>query len=409
MQGKLITYNGKMLTGRSGGILMTSGVKYLKFRVANIAYISHNDDFATMMYGYLEITGFEALDINGNVIPLTWIEESYLRDDIRGSSSQTLFDGSANPLWKTNPIGQDVSDYTRILKHQLFSNENRSDAVLGAHFICAYEDKYQLASYRVTCSSNSDYAPSTWHLYISDDMQNWEIRDRHYDDYTIETQHTATFTLGNGVEKILGRYYPVADVGNQRWIATNLDYSDPSITLNEEVIAGDPSTDMRSKKHPASWYFDWNETLYGICGRLYNGYCIPIINAALTNGWRVATEQDWRTLFETAGGTTGSDENQYDGIGAIRTRAHNIFDEYYKNKIGTNQYGFSLFLRGGAYNGSNYGLDFGSLGSQTMYITATERWGDSFRYVQISENNWAYFGQNYPQYPSYIRLVKDIT
>lgn len=86
-----------------------------------------------------------------------------------------------------------------------------------------------------------------------------------------------------------GRKYPIVTIGGQEWIAENLDWkygcniggTNPMNEPNANYLNDDEATN------------GVNGTKYGL---KYNGYCIPEINALLTDGWRVATSSDWQTL-----------------------------------------------------------------------------------------------------------------
>jgi uncharacterized protein (TIGR02145 family) len=95
--------------------------------------------------------------------------------------------------------------------------------------------------------------------------------------------------------EIGGRRYPVVKIGNQLWMAENLDWKKSGIS-----IGGSTSTDY----NPHAWYYNNDEATYGVNGSkyglLYNGYAVAVINAALPEGWRVPTITDF-SLLESAG------------------------------------------------------------------------------------------------------------
>lgn len=96
--------------------------------------------------------------------------------------------------------------------------------------------------------------------------------------------------------KIGGRKYPIVQIGNQWWMAENLDWKLDGIEIG---ASGIPST-------PAAWYRNNNEETYGVNGNklglLYNYWCIDIINNALSKGWRVPTRNDVEQLVTAVGG-----------------------------------------------------------------------------------------------------------
>jgi len=95
--------------------------------------------------------------------------------------------------------------------------------------------------------------------------------------------------------KIGGRKYPVVKIGNQLWMAENLDWK---FTGCDIAPAGSPST-------PSAWYYNNDEVSYGIdgtykCGLLYNWYAAKYIDdnkaTLLPDGWHVPSFGEYETL-----------------------------------------------------------------------------------------------------------------
>lgn len=103
---------------------------------------------------------------------------------------------------------------------------------------------------------------------------------------------------GGGVEtvEIGGKTYPVVTMGSQKWIAYNLDYVPAGVNVGG---SGEIST-------PNAWYYNNNETRYGWnnkkYGLLYNFAAGELVNASLTDGWRVPSKTDYETLISFLGG-----------------------------------------------------------------------------------------------------------
>lgn len=95
----------------------------------------------------------------------------------------------------------------------------------------------------------------------------------------------------NEVE-IGGRWYPYVQIGNQLWLAENLDWKFPynggTVPIGIENM---PTT-------PAAWYYNDDETQYGQYGLLYNFYCIETLNSLIPAGWRVPTKDDFNLLSQ---------------------------------------------------------------------------------------------------------------
>ena len=100
---------------------------------------------------------------------------------------------------------------------------------------------------------------------------------------------------GNFVE-IGGRRYPVVKIGNQLWMAENLDYQIDGIPLS--TIQSNSDTTQKC------YYYNNDESTYGYngykCGLLYNGYAVLYMaehaNELFPSDWRVATYNDYGTI-----------------------------------------------------------------------------------------------------------------
>ena len=110
-----------------------------------------------------------------------------------------------------------------------------------------------------------------------------------------------------GEVTIGGRKYKTTKIGNQEWLAENLDYKfDVNGSQIPIGVNGSPTT-------PAAWYYDNNEASYGIdgtykCGLLYNWYAAKYLDdnkaTLLPNGWHVPTTTELDTLATTLGGAS---------------------------------------------------------------------------------------------------------
>lgn len=91
--------------------------------------------------------------------------------------------------------------------------------------------------------------------------------------------------------KIGGRRYPVVKIGNQLWMAENLDWK------FDGCIIGSSDT---STVEPRGNYYNNDENTYGLNGNkyglLYNWPAAVIINTLVSDGWKVPTTQDVNVL-----------------------------------------------------------------------------------------------------------------
>lgn len=165
-----------------------------------------------------------------------------------------------------------------------------------------------------------------------------------------------------GKVTIGGRDYKTIKIGNQEWLAENLDfkfqYNGSTLPIGS---SGTPST-------PAAWYYNNDEATYGIdgtykCGLLYNWYAAKYLDdnksTLLPNGWHVPTLAEFDELAATVGGSESAGPK-------LKALDSSITSNWPSGWNGTDDYGFSG-LPGGYYAGS-----FNLIGSYTRIGTVTE-------------------------------------
>ena len=184
----------------------------------------------------------------------------------------------------------------------------------------------------------------------------------------------------NEVE-IGGRWYPYVQIGNQLWLAENLDYkfsyngSTLPIGLNNL-----PST-------PAAWYYNNDEAAYGIdgtykCGLLYNWYAAKYLDdnkdTLLPGEWHVPTSNELDTLATNVGGTS---------IGGTKLKSldNSVIQGFPSNWNGTNDYEFNAIPSGAK------GEQFNNLGSRLNLWTLTEAQQDSALRYYLKPDSGIYY------------------
>jgi uncharacterized protein (TIGR02145 family) len=135
-----------------------------------------------------------------------------------------------------------------------------------------------------------------------------------------------------------GKTYRIVQMGDQTWMAENLNYETPN----------------------SSWCYDSKASNCAKYGRLYTW---DAAMEACPAGWRLPAEEEWDKLVAFAGGRD-----------IAGTTLQSKLSDW--NKLnGTDDYGFSA-LTGGARHPD--GLEFFALGSFGNWWTATEsEWGNS--------------------------------
>lgn len=199
-----------------------------------------------------------------------------------------------------------------------------------------------------------------------------------------------------------GRKYRTVKIGNQIWMAENLDYK---FDVNGSQIpigqSGNPTT-------PAAWYYDNNETSYGIdgtykCGLLYNWYAAKYLEdnkaTLLPSGWHVPTSNEFDTLVTNVGGTST--------VGTkLKALNNSVTSDWPSNWNGTDDYGFSSLPAGSHGSGSFYNIN-----THSVLWTATDSSSSSaYAYFTTTDAlmHTYHVDDNKPDAFS-LRLVKDAT
>lgn len=147
-----------------------------------------------------------------------------------------------------------------------------------------------------------------------------------------------------------GREYKTVRIGNQEWLAENLDYK----------FGGDD--------YSIYSYYDNDEATYGLdgtykCGLLYNYQAVKYLDdhkaTLLPEGWHVPTKTEWDTLATTIGGMSG-------GATKLKAKNNSVTSNYPSNWNGTDEYGFKA-LPSGAKSST-----FELFGTYTGFRTVTE-------------------------------------
>ena len=197
-----------------------------------------------------------------------------------------------------------------------------------------------------------------------------------------------------------GRQYKTVTIGNQEWLAENLDYK---FAYSGSTL---PIGRSDAPKTPAAWYYDNYEATYGIegtykCGLLYNWYAAKYLNdnksTLLPSGWHVPTNDEWDVLKNEIGAVTaGTKLKALDG---------SIATAWPSSWNGSDDYGFGGIPSG--YRSSNKG--FYDFGSSASYWTVTSTGVNYARGAELG--NYAYLGgSESTKWGAYaLRLVKDVT
>ena len=176
-----------------------------------------------------------------------------------------------------------------------------------------------------------------------------------------------------------GRVYKTVRIGEQVWMAENLNYADSVATPG---LKG------------GSWCIDNDTANCNVAGRLY--YWDAAVQGACLDGWHLPTKEEWVALLDTLGGANSAGK---------RLKSITGWD---KNGNGVDDFGFSALPAGKASSAPFYGLSFSDDGVGTLFWSSTE--GDEFGAYGVAL--WNYFDKADLDYyfkdlASSVRCVKD--
>jgi uncharacterized protein (TIGR02145 family) len=272
---------------------------------------------------------------------------------------------------------------------------------------CVYYRDDENKIYYYDNSNNRKYVNSTFYDKDTDELYYFdENGERHVID--IEASSSVRVSYDSVTEElhldfspipadsvlIGGRRYHYIQIGNQLWIDENLDYK---FAYNGGILpigsSGTPST-------PSAWYYNNNETDYGIdgtykCGLLYNWYAVKYLednkSTLLPSGWHVPSTTEWDALATAVGG---------------RSTAGTVLKSTtdWTSGNGTDDFGFAAFPAGIRDLSS-----FLFLGALARFWTANES-SSSDAYVRFFNASASILSDYYSKdYAHSVRLVKTLT
>lgn len=198
--------------------------------------------------------------------------------------------------------------------------------------------------------------------------------------------------------KIGGRRYPVVKIGNQLWMAENLDYAWAGLDVGGSGTSSDPN----------AWYYNNDESTYGWngykCGLLYNWYAASHLetnkSTLLPDGWHVPSASEVSELANSVGGISTAGMK-------LKALDESAGTDWPSGWNGTDDYEFSM-LPGGVcgYYGSSRMFSFA--GTYGYIWTSDAAGGSNALFYLFTTSDPMQSNTNDKLYGYSLRLVKSL-
>ena len=155
-------------------------------------------------------------------------------------------------------------------------------------------------------------------------------------------------SAGSGVSDVNGKLYKTIKIGNQEWMAENLDvtqFNDGTQIKKENGNRDAMAIVTWLKINYGIWCNQYNQPEYG---KIYNGYVVESKKACPT-GWHIPSKVEWETLINTLGG-------EYEAGKKLKQTGYEFWkksDWMSSSDTATNSSGFSAIPTGGISAGLN--------------------------------------------------------
>jgi len=193
--------------------------------------------------------------------------------------------------------------------------------------------------------------------------------------FLVITTSVLIISCSGGVKDYDGTIYKTVKMGNQVWMAENLNVSHfrngdiiPEVKSAEEWI-------KYGKEGKPAWCYMENDPENGIkYGKLYNWYATVDPRVLAPEGWHIASDEEWTEMTDYLGGgilaalkmrTTGLEKNDQASGGGFSGHPAGCRNSY----------------------GNFYGMDSFGYWWSTTGINSTDAWMRILNYVKCDLNN----------------------
>lgn len=205
-----------------------------------------------------------------------------------------------------------------------------------------------------------------------------------------------------------GQTYKTVTIGDQVWMAENLNYAYTGVPYNYSGNTSD-STSWCYKNEPENCakygrLYTWAAAMDSVgtwttngkgCG--YGSECSPTgtIRGICPEGWHLPSKTEFETLFSAVGGISTA------GTALKSTSGWNEYEGESGN--GTDSFGFSALPAGSRTGTGGYGGE----GNYAYFWSSTEYGSHGAYGMHLNYDDYAYLGGHYKDYGRSVRCLKD--
>ena len=238
------------------------------------------------------------------------------------------------------------------------NNAPEDEEEVSSSSLSSSKSKSSTSSKKSSSSSNKNSSSSKT---SSSSTKNSSSSKTYSTEYKIDPK---TVTKGQFTDKRDGRVYKTVTIGDQTWMAENLNYK----TSNGSECLDSTDTDCKKYGRAYTWA-TMMDTLANGCS--LSAICDTLVQGICPDGWRIPETSDWETLFLSTGARKIYDNSLgaylYSEAAKKLMAKDNCFDD--SDLCGTDDYGFSA-KTSFSFWASNNDRSYGKLLSFTAISSA---------------------------------------
>ncbi|MDC1168601.1 fibrobacter succinogenes major paralogous domain-containing protein [Flavobacteriaceae bacterium] len=196
---------------------------------------------------------------------------------------------------------------------------------------------------------------------------------------------TISYSLYSQTIDIEGNSYKTVTIGNQIWMAENLNTS--YFQNGDKIYQATTKTDWinANKEKKAAWcYLNFDSNNGSKYGKLYNWYAVSDPRGLAPKGLKIPDPDDWNELVDFV---SGEDKGSYLGRNITAQKLMSIGEKWAYNEEGYDKYGFNAKPSGYIRLRKNIGYDE----YNECFFSRDITWGVWWSRAEEEDNRWSFY------------------